>query len=192
VLASVWFTRRRGLSFFRLADLAAPLIALGHFFGRLGCFAAGCCYGWPTRGATSLSFPQRSLAFQEMVLQGLIPAGATGTPPLHPTQLYEALAELVIFVVLLLVGRVRRYYGQVLVTYLILYPTVRFIVELYRADPGRRYPISLDTPGLNGLLGLPPSVPVMLSTSQLLSLIALALGIALALVLRPQRSPTTT
>ena len=53
-----YYTRRRGISFLRVADLAAPAIALGLFFGRLGCFLNGCCYGKQTSSWVGVSFPR--------------------------------------------------------------------------------------------------------------------------------------
>ena len=47
-LASVYYCQRKGISFFRIADIMIPSLAIGHFFGRLGCFSAGCCHGVPT------------------------------------------------------------------------------------------------------------------------------------------------
>src|SRR2546430_341223 len=74
-----------------------PSLAIAHFFGRLGCYAAGCCWGKVCHLAWGARFPRSSLAFEGLSRDGTIPAGANFTPPLHPTQLYEALAELAIF-----------------------------------------------------------------------------------------------
>jgi phosphatidylglycerol---prolipoprotein diacylglyceryl transferase len=178
--ASLWYTRRHKLSFLRVADLCVPLIALGHFFGRLGCFCAGCCYGRVTTSALGLRFPPSSMAFKEMVEASLLSAQATRTAPLHPTQLYESLAELCICIVLLLVGPRKRYHGQLLLLYLTLYPLARLVIELYRADPDRRFVVALATPHLSRWLGLSPETPVLLSTSQLVSLLVIA-GAALLL-----------
>ena len=105
------FARREGWQPARIADLFAPALALGHAFGRLGCFAAGCCYGKEVGGALGsgwgVRFPHGSVAFDQYVAAGLSPSAFT--PRLHPTQLYEAAGELVIFTVLLaLRGRARR------------------------------------------------------------------------------------
>jgi len=173
VFVSYWYTRRHAMNFFHVADLAIPFVALGHVFGRLGCFCAGCCYGRVTRAAWGLSFPPASMIYQEMVQSGLLSAAAKATPPVYPTQLFEAAAELGIFFLLLAINQRKRYHGQGLLVYLMAYPTVRFFLELLRADPDRRYLIALDTPGLNRFLGLSPGSPVLLSTSQLISLLCL-------------------
>jgi len=118
VPASVWYCRRVGLPVAEVADVFAPCVALGHVFGRLGCFAFGCCYG----AATTLPW-------------GVVfPGDPTGTIR-HPTQLYEALAEFVICLVLSRYERRRPPPGSVMAAYLILYPSVRFFVEFVRADP---------------------------------------------------------
>lgn len=179
-----WYGRRHQIPLLKLGDLGAPSLALSHFFGRLGCLAAGCCYGKACASPWGLRFPPRSLAFRELVLAGTLQAGAAATPPLHPTQLYEAGAELLIFVALLLLGRFRRRYGQVLAAYLLLYPPARAIIELFRGDPARRYLVKLATPGLNRALGLPPNQPSLLSTSQVVSGLLFGLGAALLAWLR--------
>jgi len=169
VAISLWYTRRHKMDFFRVADLVVPLIALGHFFGRLGCFAAGCCYGKTTASALGVVFPTGSLAHLELLRDRVITIGAAGTPPLHPTQLYEALAELLLFGALLLWSARKRYHGQLLVIYLLVYPIVRAVIELLRGDPSRGYLVELSTPGLNALLGVPVEATSLLSTSQLIS-----------------------
>jgi phosphatidylglycerol---prolipoprotein diacylglyceryl transferase len=173
----LWFCRRHQLRFLEIADLLAPFLALGHFIGRLGCLAAGCCYGKPVQGAFGLSFPRGSVAYQEMMKAGLLARAAAATPPLHATQLYEALCELCIGLTLLLVARRKRWHGQVVLLYGALYATGRLIVELFRADPDRHYLLRVATPGLSRLLGLPAAAPALLSTSQAISLLLL-IGIA--------------
>ncbi len=163
------YSRRHELKLALVADTAAPSLALGHALGRLGCFAAGCCYGKPV--AWGVSFPPESLAHQEMVLGRLLAATAHTTPPLHPTQLYEAGVELCIFFVLLWINQRKRFAGQTMLVYCMLYPSARMIIELFRADPDRTYLVELSTPWLNSALGLPAGAPALLSTSQLISLL---------------------
>ena len=91
------FAKREGWSFAAFGDLFAPALALGHAFGRLGCFAAGCCFGKVGGGHWAAVFPRGSVAFDEMAAMGAIPAGWDMTPGLHPTQLYEAFGEFAIF-----------------------------------------------------------------------------------------------
>jgi phosphatidylglycerol---prolipoprotein diacylglyceryl transferase len=109
-------------------DTLAAGLPLGHAIGRLGCFAAGCCYGKPTTVAWGVTFTN--------------PAAAqlAGTPlgvHLHPTQLYEAAAEFINFLILIWIGKRQRFTGQIIGTYFLLYGIERGTIEFFRGDPGR-------------------------------------------------------
>ncbi len=184
LLVVLWYVRRHKMPFLRNADVLAPSLAIGHFFGRLGCWAAGCCFGKVCQLSWGARFPPGSLAFDDLAGRGMVPPGAQVTPPLHPTQLYEAGGELIIFFVLLALRRRKRYDGQVLLGYLFLYPLLRMVVELFRGDAARKFLWQLATPRLNALLGLAPGQPVVLSTSQFLSLLVAGAALALLLALR--------
>lgn len=123
----LWLVRRYGLPVWTTADLFAPGIALGHVVGRLGCLLAGCCYGQPTDAAWGITFTHP------------VAAANVGTPlglPLHPTQIYDAGAELIILVVLLVLERRGRgFAGRTFWLYMLLYAISRYIVEIYRGDP---------------------------------------------------------
>lgn len=96
VAVAFWHMRRHRLPLWATSDVFAPGIALGHVIGRLGCFFAGCCYGRPTDVAWAVTFTNP------------LAAANVGTPlgvPLHPVQLYEAGAELVILGLLLWLER---------------------------------------------------------------------------------------
>lgn len=124
-IAAAWvFMRRNGLPFLPVADLLAPGIALAHAIGRIGCFAAGCCWGdYCTRPwAVTFTNPEA--------------AELTGVPlhvALHPTQLYESAAEFVIFGLLWRRARISRIPGTEIGFYLTVYSTVRFLVEFVRS-----------------------------------------------------------
>ena len=126
VVVSVWYIRRVGLPLWTTCDVFAPGIALGHVVGRFGCLFAGCCFGKPTTMPWGITF---SDAFA---------ASNVGTPlgvPLHPTQLYEAGAELLILGVLLLTERKGRgFAGRTFWLYMLLYAISRFIIEFFRGD----------------------------------------------------------
>ena len=181
---AVWYTRRHRMGFRKTFDVVAPGVVLGHFFGRLGCWSAGCCYGKVTESSLGVNFPPQSLAFREWVLHGVLVPESGTTPPLHPTQLYEALALLVIFFILLWVGYGKRRHGEVLLAYMILYPLARSIIEVFRGDPERQYLVALSTPGLNEALSLPANAPSMISTSQFISLLVILAAGALWVALR--------
>jgi phosphatidylglycerol:prolipoprotein diacylglycerol transferase len=172
LITAVWYTRRHQMRFWRVADLLAPSVAIGHFFGRLGCYAAGCCWGKEAHGvalAWAARFPAASLAFQDYAARDLLPQSAELTPALHPVQLYEALGELALFLALSLLLRRKRWDGQVLVAYLVGYSILRFVIELYRGDAARRF------------------VTTALSTSQFIALLTIPLALAIFLA---RRRPT--
>jgi phosphatidylglycerol:prolipoprotein diacylglycerol transferase len=126
VTVGLVLVRRYKLPFWQTGDLMAPGIALGHVIGRLGCLLAGCCYGKPTTVPWAITFTDPAASVN------------VGTPlglPLHPTQLYDAGAELIILAILL--GTERRwrpYPGRTFCLYILLYAISRFIIEFYRGD----------------------------------------------------------
>jgi phosphatidylglycerol:prolipoprotein diacylglycerol transferase len=120
-LTGLWIIRRQKLPFRETADLMAPSIAIGQVFGRLGCFAAGCCFGQPTNRFWGVIFKQPD---------SLAPTGI----PLHPTQLYEALLALVIFIILWLFKERQKVPGSLFLYYLFLYGLGRWILEFFRGD----------------------------------------------------------
>lgn len=125
LLASLFLVRRHRLDWWRVADACAPGIALGQFFGRLGCFAAGCCWGRPTTAWCGVRFSERGHE-----LTG-VPYGVA----LHPTQLYESAATLALCFGLARLFARRRFYGQIILAYLFGYAFIRFVVEFWRDDP---------------------------------------------------------
>lgn len=147
VLASVVVMRLYKMPWWRTADAFAPGIAIGHFIGRLGCFSAGCCWGKPTAAWCGVHFTEKgneTTGVPTIVGQLQEPAqhiwaeklGSLTAPiKLHPTQLYEAAALLVIFALLLWMFRRRRFYGQVVLAYAMLYSVARFVIEFWRDDP---------------------------------------------------------
>jgi len=156
VLTGYFLMRRYRLPWWKTADACAPGIAIGNFFGRQGCFAAGCCWGKPTNLPWGVKFTELGHEI-------------TGVPvdvPLHPTQLYESFSMLIVFFFLLWLHKHRRFSGQVILFYALLYSTIRFAIEFVRDDPRG------DIFGLTTATGL--------STSQMISLIV---GIAALILL---------
>lgn len=163
VVAGYFLMRRYKLPWWKTADACAPGIAIGNFFGRQGCFAAGCCWGKPT------SLPW-GVKFSELGHE------ITGVPTdayLHPTQLYESFAMLLVFFFLLWLHKRKRFSGQVVLAYALLYSIIRFSIEFVRDDPRG------DILGLTTLTGL--------STSQLISIVV---GIAALVILIIRRRPS--
>jgi phosphatidylglycerol:prolipoprotein diacylglycerol transferase len=156
VLVGYLLMKRYRLPWWKTADACAPGIAIGSFFGRQGCFAAGCCWGKPTDLPWGVKFTELGHEI-------------TGVPidaHLHPTQLYESFAMLLVFVVLLWLHKRKRFDGQVVLFYGLLYSVVRFSIEFVRDDPRG------DILGLTTLTGL--------STSQLISIV---IGISSLIIL---------
>jgi phosphatidylglycerol:prolipoprotein diacylglycerol transferase len=115
-------SRKWRFDLWRFADLAAPGIALGHAVGRLGCFFAGCCYGIQTHVPWAVTFND---------IHSIAPIGI----PLHPTQLYDALNEIIVFSIITILRPRRKFIGQVWWTWMGLYAVGRAIVETFRGDP---------------------------------------------------------
>ena len=120
-LTGLWYLKKQQLPFWEMGDLLAPSIAIGQVFGRLGCFAAGCCFGEKTDLPWAVTFSHPD---------SLAPAGVA----LHPTQLYEALAALVIFLILMLLKGRPSVPGYRILLYLFLYGSVRWGIEFFRGD----------------------------------------------------------
>jgi phosphatidylglycerol---prolipoprotein diacylglyceryl transferase len=128
---AAWFLRKHHMPALATCDAFSPGLALGHAIGRLGCFAAGCCYGKPTDHFWGVTFTS------------LIAKANAGTPlghPLEPTQLIESAAEFCIFALLMWMFSRKKFDGQVLGTYFFLYGIARFLIEFLRDDPGRGGP----------------------------------------------------
>lgn len=131
----VWFLKREGFPVFKGLDLAGMGICLGLFFGRMGCFLGGCCFGVHTEHPIGLSFPPWSPASESQWRAGLLDGPHLESLPVHPTQLYEAFGCLAIAAFLMLVAHPRkRFDGQVMLLFLGLYSVLRFVLEYWRAD----------------------------------------------------------
>jgi phosphatidylglycerol---prolipoprotein diacylglyceryl transferase len=121
LITAVFYVYRWKLNVWQVADVIAPSIALGQFFGRIGCFSAGCCYG-------KICAMPWAVIFQAP--NSLAPTGI----PLHPTQLYHALGNLTIFSILWVYRKKTRFAGQLFWTYVSLYGAVRAVLEIFRDD----------------------------------------------------------
>ena len=155
--------RRHSLPLWVTCDAFAPGIVLGQAVGRVGCLLAGCCYGHPTDHPWGITFTDP------------IAATNVGTPlgvSLHPTQLYESFAAILILAFLLLLERKgRTFNGRTFWTYLLLYPVARFLIEFLRGDPRG-------------------TVFDVLSTSQFVSVLLIPLSVIMLLVLSRTGGPT--
>jgi phosphatidylglycerol---prolipoprotein diacylglyceryl transferase len=128
ILTIVLYAHFQKMPLLSVMDTFAAALPLGHAIGRLGCFAAGCCYGKPTAVPWGVTFTNPTAA------------QIAGTPldvHLHPTQLYESAAEFLNFLILVWLGGRQRFKGQLLGTYFLLYGAERGTIEFFRGDPGR-------------------------------------------------------
>ncbi|CAN5678316.1 prolipoprotein diacylglyceryl transferase [soil metagenome] len=161
VVVALWYLRRHKMPMWTVTDAFAPGIALGHVIGRMGCLFAGCCFGRPTDVPWAITF------HSEYAAQNV------GTPlniPLHPTQLYEAGAELLILAFLLATEhKGRPFAGRTFWGYMFLYGISRFIIEFYRGDA-------------RGAVGA-------FSTSQFVSMLIVPLSLIMLYLLSRRRAP---
>ena len=152
----LYFLRAEKFPIWKAADMAGMTVPVGLFFGRIGCFFGGCCFGKVTDSTLSVVFPSWSAASEAQWRAHEIASPALKSLPVHPTQLYEAAGSLLVAALCFgLVYRRKHFDGQVFLTFLVLYSVLRFMLEFLRADDR------------GGMLGL--------STSQLISVVITAI-----------------
>ena len=117
----------------KVADIMAPSIALGSVFGRIGCLLNGCCFGQPSKLPWAIQFPNGSDAWDTQFHAGLVSQTAPALP-VHPTEIYDGLLNLVLYLGLAWLFRRRKFDGQIFALYLIGYAIFRSIVEYFRGD----------------------------------------------------------
>ena len=164
--------KRNGLPLWKSADVAAPTLALAHSIGRLGCTAAGCCYGRPVPNAEDVSvgihfmkdFPFFYIVFPK---EAVAPYGI----PLYPTQILEAAGNFLIFLILLLLFRRKHFDGEVFALYMLLYGAERFALEFYR--------------------GVTPPIPgIGLTWNQIVALLMMVASVGLFFLRKSQAKAT--
>jgi phosphatidylglycerol:prolipoprotein diacylglycerol transferase len=181
LLGSWGYWRSKEVSLLAWADVVAPTLGLGLLFTRIGCYLYGCDFGAPLEeGAPGWlahlgTFPGPgggheggSPAFVHHVTTGVLEPTAATSLPVHPTQLYESLAGLVLFGVTMLVWRHRTFRGQVVLVLTALYGLWRFFIEYVRDDPERGFYFGF-------------------STSQLISLALVPIALLAYMILRKQQ-----
>jgi len=171
ILGGLIAVKRNSLPLWKVADVAAPSLALAHSLGRLGCTAAGCCYGRPVPNVENVSVGihfMKDFPFFYVVFPGgaVAPQGI----PLYPTQLLEAGGNFIIFLILLLLFRRKSFDGEVFSLYLLLYGAERFALEFYR--------------------GVTPPIPGLgLTWNQVATILMMILAAVLFFLLRKYPSP---
>ena len=134
VVANIIFIKKKGLPLRKTLDVAAPSLALGLGFSRIGCFLNGCCFGKPTNLPWAVSFPRGSLAFMNQVNQNLLQPLASRSLPIHPTQIYLSLNAFILFIILSYYFKYRKAPGEVSALFGVLYVPTRFVLEFFRGD----------------------------------------------------------
>jgi len=125
--AFYWKIRRQKLPFAKTLDAITYAVPIGQAIGRIGCIAAGCCYGAYCELPWAITFHNHE-------------AARFGTPldiSLHPVQLYFCLSNLAIFVILAIFLRRRKFFGQTSAMYFMLEGAFRIILETWRGDIDR-------------------------------------------------------
>jgi len=159
VPVGLWFVRKKQMPTWFVADITAPSVAIGHALGRVGCFLNGCCFGHPTESAFGVVFSPHSSAWEYLET-----VYGKGPIAVHPVQLYEAVGEGFIFLLLLLADRKKRFHGQTFAVYLLLYGILRLALEELREGS--------------------PEILMGLTGSQWISIAAIGSSLALIFFLR--------
>jgi phosphatidylglycerol:prolipoprotein diacylglycerol transferase len=157
-IAGIICNRWKKLPFWKTADVLAPSIALGNVFGRIGCLLNGCCYGRPTDLPWAIHFPSDH---------------PTGSLPVHPTEIYDALNNFILYLLLALLFRRKKFDGEVFATYLVGYAVTRTIMEYFRGDY------------------LPDQIHLGLTPGELISIPIFITGLVLGVILSTRARKTT-
>ena len=121
------FFKKNNLPILAMLDIMAITTCIVHGTGRIGCFFAGCCYGIPTSSFLGVTFSNPASQAQPL------------NTPLHPTQLYSSFFIYSLMAFLMVILKHKKFDGQVILLYLMLYPAGRFIIEYFRGDISRGY-----------------------------------------------------
>ena len=135
--AATAFCRIHNVRLLAWADCVVPSLCVGLALTRVGCFLGGCDFGRDWNGLWAVRFPAGSPAFVQQMRFGLLPSGATSSLPVHPTQLYESLAGVVLLLLVFAVRRRQRVSGQALAAFALGYGVLRYLIEIVRADLDR-------------------------------------------------------
>ncbi len=125
VIVSILYMKKHEMPVLKVGDIVAPSMAIAQAVGRFGCLSSGCCYGKETALPWGIVFTDPN---------SLVPLEKLGLT-LHPTQLYSSLSSLVLCGFLFTMLKKKRFDGQVLTMYGILYPLLRSFIEFFRGDP---------------------------------------------------------
>lgn len=167
LIFALWYLWKHKIPTWKTADIIAPAIALGHGFGRIGCFSAGCCYGRASSTPWAVTFTSE----YAHNLTG-IPIGA----PIHPVQLYESALNFLNFFILFIILKKKKLDGIVFSFYIINYSIIRYFTEFYRGDHSDKV-----------ILIHNPSPYLRLTFPQLFCVLGIIAGIGLILFLKKKK-----
>lgn len=186
LIAGAWWCRATQTPFREAADLVMTFVPLGHAIGRVGCWAAGCCFGAACDAPWAVRYPVGSPAFEAHAhhASAAVASAWSESLPVHPTPLYGVAANLALFAWLRWGAVPGRGRGGVLACWLVGYAAIRFVLEPFRGDTVRGFLVSVRMEGLASLLGLPPDTVMLLSTSQAVAILAAGVGAAMIVRLR--------
>ena len=153
-LASWYGCHRRKIHLLRWADASAPSVVLGTAITRVGCLLFGCDYGRRADVPWAIRFPNGRPAFLDHVSNYGLDKNAAWSLPVHPTQIYESLAGLALFGLLMYLRRVRKFSGGVFLGWVFGYGILRSIIEIYRGDADRGSVGPLSTSQFIGILSV--------------------------------------
>jgi phosphatidylglycerol:prolipoprotein diacylglycerol transferase len=131
-LSVLLLAKRRGIPLIAMLDFVVISVPLGHALGRIGCFMNGCCFGRPFQGKLGCTFPRGSAVWQQQHQDKLVEFHQTHSLPVHPVQLYETVANLGVYGLLVFLYLRSRNVGLVAGVYLVSYPLSRFLLENFR------------------------------------------------------------
>jgi phosphatidylglycerol:prolipoprotein diacylglycerol transferase len=131
---SLLYWVRRPFPFLAMCDVAAPAVAIGAALGRIGCFLNGCCDGAVCSLPWAVRFPAGSHSWVRQLNAGLIDSSMPASLPVHPTQLYTAIAAVCVLGMLLLRSRLRRRPGELMAMLMVVYAATRWPLEWLRSD----------------------------------------------------------
>jgi phosphatidylglycerol:prolipoprotein diacylglycerol transferase len=141
-LAGTWVILRNRVDFLTAVDAASPALSIGYAIGRIGCFLVGDDYGGPTNAWYGLAFPKGAPPTTAAELRHFGAAVDPSIPDyqvlkVHPTQLYESTAALVMFIILMRLNKHPHRRGLAWGLFLIMLGIERFLVEFVRAKDDR-------------------------------------------------------
>ena len=141
MLALVIVARCRRWAVWRIADLVAPALALGHAFGRIGCLINGCCFGFPYDGPCAVRYPAYVDGFPNSVAavqaeKGLLTLteDTIWSVPTFPLQAIAAIGNVLICLLLLWMEKRQWFRRRLFLAYIIMYTVGRFLLEFGRGD----------------------------------------------------------